>query len=34
MTNPAQIGIVLAVFVAGAGIAALIFWLRVRGDAH
>jgi uncharacterized protein YjbI with pentapeptide repeats len=34
MTTIVQIAVVVAVFVAGAGIAALIFWLRERGDAQ
>lgn len=34
MTNPTQIAVVVAVFIAGAGIAALIFWLRERDDAQ
>jgi uncharacterized protein YjbI with pentapeptide repeats len=34
MTNITQIAIVVAVFIAGAGLAALIFWLRERGDAQ
>jgi uncharacterized protein YjbI with pentapeptide repeats len=34
MTMTVQIAIVVAVFAAGAGGAALIFWLRERGDAQ
>jgi uncharacterized protein YjbI with pentapeptide repeats len=34
MMNPTQIAVVIVVFLAGAGIAALIFWLRERGDAQ
>lgn len=34
MTLAMQIAIVAAVFIAGAGIAALVFWLRDRGNAQ
>ena len=34
MMSPMQIAIVVGVFVAGAGAAALIFWLRERADAQ